>query len=111
MCKINVVILTPETAATVVFEQWPMPVGRIFYPGRSKKNAKGPSDLLEKASFCRCCCLGIAPRNQLPMKSAWLLHLIGDKAPPAARDSNEAARAYNKADVFFIPEMASTISV
>ncbi len=25
--------------------------------------------------------------------SAWLLHLIGDKAPPAARDSSEVARS------------------
>ncbi len=26
-------------------------------------------------------------------KSAWLLHLIGDRAPLAARDSGEVARA------------------
>ncbi len=30
------------------------------------------------------------------MKSAWLLHLIGDKASPAAHDSNEVARAQNR---------------
>ncbi len=29
-------------------------------------------------------------------KSAWLLHLIGDKAPPAARDRSEVARAKNQ---------------
>ncbi len=29
-------------------------------------------------------------------KSARLLHLIGDKAPPAARDSDEVARALNQ---------------
>ncbi len=28
--------------------------------------------------------------------SAWLLHLIGDKAPPVARDSGEVARAYKQ---------------
>ncbi len=27
------------------------------------------------------------------MTTAWLLHLNGDKAQPAARDSSEAARA------------------
>ncbi len=31
------------------------------------------------------CCLSIALRVQLLSKSAWLSHLIGDKAPPAAR--------------------------
>ncbi len=39
------------------------------------------------------CCLGRAPRAQLLKKSAWLLHHIGDKATPAARDSSEGARA------------------
>ncbi len=29
-------------------------------------------------------------------KSAWLLHQIGDKAPPAARDSSEVARPLNR---------------
>ncbi len=38
------------------------------------------------------CSLGIAPRAQLLKKSAWLLHLIGDEAPPAAHDSSEVAR-------------------
>ncbi len=28
-------------------------------------------------------------------KSVWLLHPIGDKAPPAARDSSEVARTLN----------------
>ncbi len=28
-----------------------------------------------------------------PETVAWLLHLIGDKAPPAVRDSSEVARA------------------
>ncbi len=41
-------------------------------------------------------CLGVAPRVQLLKKSAWYLHLIGDKAPPAARDSSEVARALNR---------------
>ncbi len=44
---------------------------------------------------CGCCCLGIAPRAQLLMKSAWLLHQIGDKAPPAARNSSEVAGVLN----------------
>ncbi len=42
-----------------------------------------------------CCCLGIAPRAQLLMKSAWLLYQIGGKAPPAARTSSEVAGALN----------------
>ncbi len=29
-------------------------------------------------------------------RSAWLLHQIGDKAPPAAHDSSEVARALNR---------------
>ncbi len=41
------------------------------------------------------CCLGRAPRAQLLKKSAWLLHLVSDKAPPAAHDSNEVACAFN----------------
>ncbi len=43
-----------------------------------------------------CCCLGKAQRAQLLKKSAWLLHLIGNKAPPAARDSNEVAGTLNQ---------------
>ncbi len=38
-----------------------------------------------------CCCLGIAPRASMP----GYFTLIGDKAPPAARDSSEVARALN----------------
>ncbi len=30
-----------------------------------------------------------APRAQFLMESAWLLYYIGDKAPPASRDSSE----------------------
>ncbi len=40
--------------------------------------------------------LGIAPRTQLLKKSARLLHLIGDKAPPAARDCSEVPRAFDQ---------------
>ncbi len=41
-----------------------------------------------KVSSCRCCCrFAIAPRAQL--LSAWLLHPIGNKAPPATRDNDE----------------------
>ncbi len=29
-------------------------------------------------------------------KSAWLLNLISDKAPPAARDGDEVARTLNQ---------------
>ncbi len=43
-----------------------------------------------------CCCLGVAPRALLLKKSVWLLHLIGDKATPAARDSNDVARALKR---------------
>ncbi len=32
----------------------------------------------------------------LLFESAWLFRLIGGKAPPAARDSNELARALNR---------------
>ncbi len=48
------------------------------------------------ASKHACCCLGIAPRAQLLKKSTWLLHLIDDKALPAARDRSEVARALNR---------------
>ncbi len=47
-------------------------------------------------NWCCCCCSGIAPRAQLLMKSAWLLHLIGDRAPTAARNNDEVARALNQ---------------
>ncbi len=39
-----------------------------------------------------CCCSGKASRAQLLMKSAWLLHLIGD----GARNNDEVARALNQ---------------
>ncbi len=35
------------------------------------------------------CCLGKAPRAQMIKNGVWLLHLIGDKAPPTARGSNK----------------------
>ncbi len=35
------------------------------------------------------CCFGITPRAQLIKNGVWLLHLIGDKAPPAASESNK----------------------
>ncbi len=43
---------------------------------------------------CCFCCLRIAPRAQLLTKNSWLLHLINDRAPPAARHSSGVARAY-----------------
>ncbi len=36
------------------------------------------------------------PKAQLLKKSAWLLHLVGDKAPPATSDSSEVASAVNR---------------
>ncbi len=42
------------------------------------------------------CCLGIAPRVQLLKKIAWLLHIIGDKVPQAARDSTEVECSLNR---------------
>ncbi len=46
----------------------------------------------------RCCYLrlGIAPRAQLLKKGDCLLHPIGDKAPPAARDNSEVASTLNR---------------
>ncbi len=42
-------------------------------------------------------CLGIALRIELLLKDAWLLHLIGNKAPSVARDiSSEVARTLNR---------------
>ncbi len=41
------------------------------------------------------CCLSFVPRAQLLKKSAWLLHQIGDKAPPTALDRSEIARTLN----------------
>ncbi len=38
-------------------------------------------------------CIGIALRVELLLEDAWLLHLIGNKAPSVARDSSEVARA------------------
>ncbi len=45
---------------------------------------------------CRYCYLGRALTAQLRKKSAWLLHLIGDKASPAAYDSSKASRELNQ---------------
>ncbi len=42
-------------------------------------------------------------------KSAWLLHLIDDKAPPVARGSSEAARKSNI--VILTPEKAGSNGV
>ncbi len=40
-----------------------------------------------------CFCLGIAPSGQLLKKSAFLLQLVGNGAPPVTRDGSEVARA------------------
>ncbi len=66
-----------------------MPISRL----RPRSSIKGDN------CGCRCCCycsLGLAPGAQLLKKSTWLLHLIGDKAPPAVRDSSEVTRAVNR---------------
>ncbi len=47
--------------------------------------------------------LGRALRAQLLKKSAYLLHLFGNKAPPSARDSSEV--------VILTLEMAVTVGV
>ncbi len=38
------------------------------------------------------CCCCFRQCAQLLKKSAWLLHVIGDKAPPSARDKSEVPR-------------------
>ncbi len=38
----------------------------------------------------------VTVEDLLLKKSAWLLHEIGDKAPPVARDSSDVARALNQ---------------
>ncbi len=48
-----------------------------------------------KEEGCCCYCLGIVPRTQLLKKSARLLHLNDNKAPPSTRDSSEVIRAQN----------------
>ncbi len=40
--------------------------------------------------------LGLAPIAQPFKKSAWIIYLISDKAPPVTRDSNEVARTLNR---------------
>ncbi len=39
-----------------------------------------------------CFCLGIAPRVQFIKKSAWLLQMINEEAPPVACDGSEVVR-------------------
>ncbi len=46
-------------------------------------------------SWCCFCCLGIGPWARSFKKSARLLNLISDKAPPAAWDSSKVACAQN----------------
>ncbi len=46
--------------------------------------------------YCSCCSLGIMPCAQLPKKSAWILHQIGDKTSPVARGNDEVAGALNR---------------
>ncbi len=48
------------------------------------------------SSAKRCYCLGTTSRAQLLKTSAWLFHPIGDKAPPAARDSSKVSRTSNR---------------
>ncbi len=51
----------------------------------------------DASGTCGCCCLGIASRTQFLKKNAWLLHpAIGDKAPPAERDSSQVTCALNR---------------
>ncbi len=38
----------------------------------------------------------VAVPSTAPKKSAWLPHLIGDKAPPATRDTYEVAHTYGR---------------
>ncbi len=42
------------------------------------------------------CYLDLAQRAQFLKKSGWPLRLIGDEAPPTARDSNEFGRTVNR---------------
>ncbi len=59
-------------------------------------NVSSHHGISKNRSCSRRCYLGMAPRAQLLKKSAWLLHLIGDKAPPVACDSSEVARTSNR---------------
>ncbi len=70
---------------------------------KSKVGIEGPHiiNLLINAGFLMglsrgCCCLGIAPRDQVLKKCAWLLHPIHDNAQLATRDCREVARALNQ---------------
>ncbi len=51
------------------------------------------------------CCLDIAPRAHFLGTSAWLLHLVGDKAPATARESSEVAVG------IFTSEMTDSLGV
>ncbi len=42
------------------------------------------------------CCLCITSTAQLSKQSAWLIHLIGDEAPPATRDHSGVYKRINK---------------
>ncbi len=69
----------------------------IRFPIMVTINRPGLADLPTKSwnyCFCCSCFLVIGPKAQLLKKNAWLLYQIGDKAPPAARDSIEVAGCY-----------------
>ncbi len=101
----------PLRASTLPF--WPRTqplLGKFAAPIRVKRveNGKRKSCCIVDADPARTppnthdfgggCCywLGIGPRAQHFKKCAWLLRLIGHKAPLATRDSSEAARALNR---------------
>ncbi len=54
------------------------------------------SSRMDIERMCRCCCSGEPSRAQLLKKTAWLLHLINNNAPPAALDSSEVARTLSQ---------------
>ncbi len=48
--------------------------------------------------------------GSITQNSAWLLHIIGDKASPAARDSSEVTRALTQR-CYTHTEMVSSVGV
>ncbi len=64
-------------------------VGEKQRPGYNRQASLNPLSL-----SCDWC-LGLAPWTQLLKKSIWVVHQIGGKPSPAARDSKKVARTLN----------------
>ncbi len=48
-----------------------------------------------------CCCLAVTPKTQLLNKSACLLHLVSDEAPPTERNRSEVSPTTHRGQLTF----------